>query len=65
MKPTKRIIKAELEMTIAINDELQRQLRESEKLLALLESANQANVRERDDAYLHIGRLAVTGDNAY
>ena len=65
MKPTKRIIKAELEMTIAINDELQRQLRENEKLLALLESANQANVRERDDAYLHIGRLAVTGDNAY
>jgi len=65
MKPTKRIIKAELEMTIAINDELQRQLRESEKLLALLESANQSNLRERDDAYLHIGRLAVTGDNAY
>jgi len=65
MKPTKRIIKAELEMTIAINDELQRQLRENEKLLALLESANQANVRERDDAYLYIGRLTVTGDNAY
>ena len=61
MKPTKRIIKAELELTIAINDELKRQLRENEKLLTLLESANQSNVRERDDAYLYIGRLAVTG----
>ena len=64
MKPTKRILKAELELTIAINDELQRQLREKEKLLTLLESANQANIRERDDAYLHIGRLSVTGYNA-
>ena len=65
MKPTKRIIKAELEMTIAINDELQRQLRESEKLLALLEAANRSNIRERDEAYIHIGRLTVIGDNAY
>ena len=61
MKQTKRKLKAELELTIAINKGLQKQLAENEKFLTLLESANQSNVRERDEAYLHIGRLAVTG----
>jgi len=65
MKPTKRVLRAELELTNEINDELQRRLAETEQLLTLLEAANQSNLRERDDAYLHIGRLAVTGDNAY
>ena len=48
MKPTKRKLKAELELKIAINGELQRRLAETEQLLTLLESVNQSNVRERN-----------------
>ena len=40
---------------------LHQQLEEDEKFLTLLESANQANIKERDEAYIYIGRLAVNG----
>ena len=41
---------------------LHQQLEEDEKFLTLLESANQANIKERDEAYIYIGRLAVNGE---
>ena len=41
---------------------LHQQLEEDEKFLTLLESANQANIKERDEAYLYIGRLVVKGE---
>ena len=38
---------------------LHQQLEENERFLTMLESANQTNINERDEAYLYIGRLAV------
>ena len=41
---------------------LHQQLEENERLLTMLESANQSNIKERDEAYLYIGRLVVKGE---
>ena len=40
---------------------LHQQASNNERYLTLLESANQTNINERDEAYTYIGRLAVNG----